>query len=353
MHVFDFSEVMGPLPPDIPELIARIREINALSGVRSARYRSQLSRIEDMAKLNSVKYSNDIEGIATSDERLADIVLRHDVPRTHDENEIAGYRDALSAIHEDPSAFDLDEASVLGLHRTMMSHTLRGGGHYKMRDNAIVSVSGGRRTVVFEPVPASEVGDSMEQLFLAYMDARDGGMEPLLLIPCVILDLQCIHPFPDGNGRTSRLLTTALLYNSGFDVCRYVSLDEHISLTKGEYHGSLDESSRGWREGDRTYVPFVRYFLRCLLECYIDLDTRFAMTDDRRLSKHERISLMIENSLAPVSKRQICAALPDVSPRTVESVLTDLRSEGMIEKIGSYRDARYRWVGPMRGTRGL
>ncbi len=303
-----------------------------------------------MAKLNSVKYSNEIEGIVTSDERLADIVLRNDAPRTHDEKEIAGYRDALSSIHRDPSAFDLDETTVLGLHRTIMSHTLHGGGRYKGRDNAIISISGGRREIVFTPVPASETPDAMGQLFLAYMEARDSGVEPLLLIPCVILDFLCIHPFPDGNGRTSRLLTTALLYNSGFDVCRFVSLDEHISLTKGAYYSALRESSAGWCESDWTYLPFVRYFLRSLLECYMDLDTRFAVTNDGRLSKHDRIALMVENSLAPVSKRQICAALPDVSPRTVESVLAELRSKGMIEKVGSYRDARYRWIGP-RDTR--
>lgn len=352
MHVFDFSEIMGPLPPDITELISRIREINALGGIRASRYRTQFSRIEDMAKLNSVKYSNEIEGIVTSDERLADIVLRDDAPRTHSENEIAGYRDALSAIHEDPSAFDLDETSVLGLHRTMMSHTLHGGGHYKIRDNAIVSMSDGRRNIVFEPVPASETPDSMGQLILAYMEARDGGVEPLLLIPCVILDFLCIHPFADGNGRTSRLLTTVLLYNNGFDVCRYVSLDEHISLTRGAYYQALAESSKGWMENGWTYIPFVRYFLRCLLECYIDLDTRFAVTNDGRLSKHDRVARMIENSLAPVSKRQICAALPDVSPRTVESALADLRSKGMIEKVGSYRDAKYGWVGPREDAEG-
>lgn len=349
MHTFDFSEILGPVPPDIAELIARIREINAFNGIRISRYGRQFSKIEEMAKLNSVKYSNEIEGIATSDERLADIVLRNGTPMTHDENEIAGYRDALSAIHRDPSNFDLDETTVLGLHRTMMSHTIHGGGRYKRKDNAIISISGGRREVVFTPVPASETPEAMGQLFLAYMDARDSGVEPLLLIPCVILDFLCIHPFPDGNGRTSRLLTTALLYNSGFDVCRFVSLDEHISLTKGAYYRALEESSAGWCEDDWTYIPFVRYFLRSLLECYMDLDTRFAVTNDGKLSKHDRIALMVENSLAPVSKRQICAALPDVSPRTVESVLAELRSKGAIEKVGSYRDARYRWIGPSDG----
>lgn len=345
MHLFDFSEMQRGIPADIAELVSRIREIRALDGIRGSRYRREFVRVEEMAKLNSVKYSNEIEGIATSDERLADLVLRNDVPRTHSESEIAGYRDALAGIHDDPSAFDFDGRTVLGIHRTMMAHTLRGGGRYKVRDNAIVTVSGGRREVIFSPVPASETEDAMGQLFLTYMESRDIGMEPLLLIPCAILDYLCVHPFPDGNGRTSRLLTVLMLYNNGFDVCRYVSMDEHIALTRSEYYAALAQSSKGWMENDWTYVPFVRYFLRTLLECYMDLDTRFAVVGDRRMSKGDRVAAMLENSLVPVSKRQICVALSDISPRTVESVLARLQSEGKVEKVGSYRDARYKWVG--------
>lgn len=177
------------------------------------------------------------------------------------------------------------------------------------------------------------------------MESRDIGMEPLPLIPCVILDYLRVLPFPDGNGRTSRLLTVLMLYNNGFDVCRYVSMDEHIALMRSEYYAALAQSSKGWMENDWTYVPFVRYFLRTLLECYIDLDTRFAVVGDRRMSKGDRVAAMLENSLVPVSKRQICVALSDISPRTVESVLARLQSEGKVEKVGSYRDARYRWVG--------
>lgn len=349
MHRFDFSEMRGAIPSDISDLVSHIREIGAMDRIRETRYHREFSKVQEIAKLKSVKYSNEIEGISTSDQRLIDIVLRNDAPRNHSETEIAGYRDALATIHGDPSSLDLDERTVLGLHRIMMSHTTHEGGLYKMRDNVIVSVSDGKREVVFEPVPASETPDAMRQLFLAYREARDEGMEPLLMIPCVILDYLSIHPFPDGNGRTSRLLTMLLLYNSGFDVCRYVSMDEHIALTRDEYYRALAQSSDGWYENQWTYVPFVRYFLRTLLECYIDLDTRFAVVNDRRMKKSDRIEAMLENSLVPVSKRQICVALPDVSPRTVESVLSRLQSEGKVEKIGSYRDARYRWVGPGGG----
>lgn len=345
VHLFSFSEVSRELPTDIAELIAAVREARAVDRIREARYTGELERVREAAMLQSVKFSNEIEGIVTSDERLVDIVLRYDVPRTHSEAEIAGYRDALNMIHSNPDNYDLDERTVLELHRVMMSQTLHIGGHYKTRDNAIVSVSGGRRHIVFESVPASETEDAMEQLFLAYMEARDEGMEPLLLIPCVILDFLCIHPFADGNGRTSRLLTTALLYNNGFNVCRYVSMDQHIAMTKSEYYSALAASSKGWIENEWTYVPFIRYFLRTLYECYADMDTRFAVANDRKLKKWERVAAIIENSTIPISKRQICAALPDVSPRTVETVLARLQADESIEKIGGFKDARYRWIG--------
>lgn len=344
MHLFDFSEFQDSIPSDISELIAHIREIKGMDIIRKSRYKREFTKIEEMTRLNSIKYSNEIEGIRTSDERLADIVLRNETPLTHGENEIAGYRDALSLIHDNPSAFDLDERTILELHRLMMNHTIRGGGRYKTRDNAIVSEYDGRKEIVFLPVSAKETPDCMNQLCLAYMEARDDGMEPLLLIPCVILDFLSIHPFSDGNGRVSRLLTSLMLYNNGFEICRYVSMDEHIAMTKNDYYSSLAQSSKGWMENNWTYVPFVRYFLRTLLECYMDLDTRFAMTADRPLKKGKRIESMLRGSLTPISKKQICVALSDVSPRTVESVLSRLQSEGKIEKIGSFKDARYRWI---------
>ena len=343
MHVFDCSELRGSIPADVVELIARIREIRALDSVRAARYPSEMRRVEHVAILRSVKYSNEIEGIVTTDDRMRDLVERWDAPADHSECEIAGYRDMLKAIHEGHAGMDLDTGTVLALHRGLMSYTLHKGGRYKVRDNAIISVDArGRRSVRFRPVPASETADAMDQMVLAFDEARQDGTDPLLLIPAVVLDFLCIHPFPDGNGRVSRLLTTMLLYNSGIDVCRYVSLDEHIAGTRGSYYRALEESSKGWMENDWSYFPFVRYFLMMLLECYVDLDNLFGVAGDRKLTKGERIRGVIENSAAPVSKAQICRILGDVSPRTVESVLSRLQKDGSVEKVGGYRDARYR-----------
>lgn len=347
MHMFDYSWMSGAIPADVSELVAHIRSIGAPNSIRSSRYRAEFVKVREVAILRSVKHSNGIEEISTTDRRLVDIVLRDLPPLTDDENEIAGYRDALVSIRGNEH-MDLDEDTLMGLHRTMMGRTTEGGGRYKDRDNAIVTGPRANPEVVYLPVPAKDTPEAMRRMCLSYSIARDEGVEPLLLIPSVILDLLCIHPFMDGNGRVSRLATVMLLRNNGFDVCDYVSMDEHIALSRGEYYRALAESSRGWSDNSGSHWPFIRYFLRTLLECYMDLDSRFPVVDDRKMGKAERISAVIENSLAPVSKRQICHALPDVSPRTVEATVSKLIGEGRVAKVGTYRDARYVWV--RRGT---
>jgi Fic family protein len=334
--------LFAEIPADISMMIKSISEIRSLEGLRRSSYRKELETVEKIAIAMSVKYSNEIEGIVTSDERIMDLVLRWDEPLTHDEGEIAGYRDALSDIHANFSTMDFDEDNLTSLHRAITSRNLHKGGRYKNKDNAIISVDKrGERRIVFRPVPASETKHAMEQMMLAYMEARDEGMEPLLLIPCAILDFLCIHPFSDGNGRVSRLATALLLYMNGIDACRYVSMDERISRTKGGYYAALAESSKGWNESENTYAPFVRYFLRVLLECYMDLDTRFSIVCDRKMKKSERIEAMVMNSPAPISKRQILYALPDVSSRTADAAMADMMKSGKIVKVGTFRDARY------------
>ena len=341
MHRFDYSEILGDIPSDITKLMMDITKIRSMEGIRRSNYPKDYSRMEDIARLASVKYSNEIEGIVTSDERIQEIVMRGGTPKDHSEEEIAGYRDALDLIHRESDRLRFDKDTILDLHSLLKTKesNIRS---YKTRDNAIVSIdSQGRRYLVYEPVPASETDDHMEQLCLAYSELSTQGYEPLLYIPCVILDYLCIHPFIDGNGRTSRLLTMLLLYKEGIDVCRYVSMDEHISLTKGDYYHSLQMSSFGWKENRWSYFPFIRYFLTMLLECYIDLDTRFALVDGKGVKRKQTVESVLSGSVAPMSIGQIRKVLPDMSVYTIQKVLKTLLSEGKIEKIGNTKGARY------------
>lgn len=343
MHRFGFSEIRGNLPYDIVELIGAIREMRGGDALRRREYPREMGRSRFSAEFDAVKFSNDIEGIRTTDRRLVSMMTGGSEPTTRDEKEIAGYCRALRRVNSRHDEMDFDLRTIKLLHREMMSLSGIRGGEWKVRDNAILSVDDeGRREVVFTPVPATETPDAMEQLYLAYCEERDAGTEPLLLIPCVILDFLSIHPFPDGNGRTSRLLTDILLYNAGYGFPEYVSMDRHIALTRGSYYKTLAESSAGWVDNNWTYIPFVRYFLHTVYECYMDLDTMFALVNDRKLTADKRMMRLFNNSLAPVSKAQVLRALPDVSVSTVEAFLRRSVRGGYLEKVGTFRDARYR-----------
>ena len=238
----------------------------------------------------------------------------------------------------------ISESTILHLHQVMTSAAgYDQSGQYKAEDNLIMEVDmRGRRRVRFEPVSAAQTGEAMEQLILAYMDARDNPrISKLLLIPCVVLDFLCIHPFADGNGRVSRLMTLLLLYKSGYDICRYASFEEQINLSKDYYYESLRESSEGWHTNENSYVSFMKNFLSTLYKCYKELDKRFATVNGKRISKKERIEQTILGSILPISKAEICQLLPDVSPTTVEAVLGQMTKDGRITKLGQARATKY------------
>ena len=345
MRKFDYSFLNnGLLPASLVSLTANISALKTMAGIRKEEYAQVFTELEAVAKIQSIKSSNAIEGIVTSDERIAAIVNQNSAPLNHNEAEIAGYRDALNEIHLGFEHIDFRERDILRLHEIMMS--LAGyeyGGQYKTDDNVILEVDAdGYRRVRFRPTPAKETPKAMEQLELAYMEARsDANINQLLLIPCVILDFLCIHPFRDGNGRMSRLLSLLLLYKNGFDAGKYVSFEEQINNYKDYYYEALRQSSDGWETNENSYFPFMENFLSILYLCYKELDKRFAVVHGKRITKRARIEAVILNSLTPLSKAEICKILPDVSPTTVEAVLGAMVKSGAVKRIGASRSARY------------
>ncbi|MBQ7821918.1 MAG: Fic family protein [Clostridia bacterium] len=345
MRKFDYSFLNnGLLPANLINLTSSIASLKTMAGVRKEEYAKIFTELEAVAKVQSVKSSNAIEGIVTSDERIAAIVNQDSAPLNHTEGEIAGYRDALNAIHLNHDNLDLRESDILRLHETMMQMAgYEYGGQYKTGDNYIIEEDkDGNRKVRFRPTPANEVKEAMEQLELAYMEARNNAnINQLLLIPCVVLDFLCIHPFRDGNGRMSRLISLLLLYKNGYDAGKYVSFEEQINNYKDFYYEALRESSIGWHENQNTYVPFIENFLSTLYMCYKELDKRFAVVNGKKITKTARIEATVLNSLVPISKAEICNVLPDVSPTTVEAVLGIMVRNGQIKKIGQARMTRY------------
>lgn len=341
MRKFDYTFLKnGLLPAELINLTSGISEIKAMAGVRKYENARIFTELEAVARVQSVKSSNAIEGIVTSDERIAAIVEQNSAPLNHNETEIAGYRDALNAIHLGFEHIDFRQQDILRLHGMMM---FANGGSYKTDDNVILETAeDGSRRVRFRPTPAAETPKAMEQLELAYLAARDDAdINRLLLIPCVVLDFLCIHPFRDGNGRMSRLLSLLLLYKSGYDVGKYVSFEEQINNYRAFYYEALRQSSVGWETNENSYFPFIKNFLSTLYMCYKELDRRFAVVNGKRITKKARVEATVLNSLTALSKVDICKILPDVSPTTVEAVLGKMVKSGAVKRIGTARAARY------------
>lgn len=345
MRKFDYSFLdNGLLPSDLLNLTSSIMELKTMAGVRKGEYAKIFTELEAVAKVQSVKSSNAIENIVTSDERIAAIVNQNSAPLNHNESEIAGYRDALNEVHLNYGTLDFRQTDILHLHEMMMRFSGDSfGGKYKTTDNIILEIDAdGNRSVRFRPTPANETEKAMEQLEFAYLDARsNANINQLLLIPCVILDFLCIHPFQDGNGRMSRLLTLLLLYKNGFDAGKYVSFEEQINTYKAYYYESLRQSSTGWDINESTYFPFIKNFLSTLYLCYKELDKRFAVVHGQKVTKKARVEATILNSLTPISKAEICQILPDVSLTTVEAVLGAMVKTGSVKRIGAGRATRY------------
>jgi Fic family protein len=344
MRYFDYSFLEhGMLPAGLVNIVSAISELKEREKIRKDTYPDVFTRLESIAIVQSVKGSNAIEGIITTDQRIFEIVNQNSAPLNHNEAEIAGYRDALALVHDGFDTLDVRERDILRLHETMLFYAPVNGGQYKQNDNVIMEVdASGARRVRFTPTPAAETAATMDQLILAYIDARSNyNINQLLLIPCFVLDFLCIHPFADGNGRISRLLSLLLLYKSGFDAGKYISFEEQINKGKADYYETLRLSSENWRDAKNSYYPFIENFITTLLYCYKELDKRFAVVNAKKVSKRQRVEATVLNSLLPISKQEICYILPDISPTTVEAVLAGMVRSSLVDKVGIGRNTKY------------
>lgn len=345
MRKFDYSFLKDDkIPSKLVNILINLYTMRNEDINRKDNFNDVYKELEKIATIQSIKGSNAIEGIITSDERLFEIVNRSSAPLNHSEEEISGYRDALNFIHNNYQNIDISEKNILSLHKMMLGYTSSDNiGKYKSTDNAIIEISSdGTRRIRFTPTSALDTPLSMNQLVLAYNDIKnDSSINQLLLISSFILDFLCIHPFSDGNGRMSRLLSLLLLYKAGFDVVKYISFEEKINQTKSYYYESLKNSSLNWNENKNDYFYFIEYFLYTLYTCYKELDNRFLTVDSKKINKSNRIEATILNSILPISKKEISDILPDISITTIELVLSKLLKEDKIIKLGTGRNTKY------------
>lgn len=345
MHRFDYKEAPRKLlTPEIVNLLSSLHEFKGKQELYIEAEPDVLTALLDVAKVQSTKASNKIEGIYTSDERLEALVMEKAIPRNRLEEEIAGYREVLATVHESYEYIPIRPNSILQLHRDLYGFSKNDlGGRFKNTDNVIAeSGEDGKQRVRFAPVPAFQAPEAMEDLCNQFRDAiGNGEYDPLLLIPMFILDFLCIHPFNDGNGRMSRLLTLLLLYRSGYIVGKYVSMEMLIEKTKETYYEALHNSSVAWHESENSYIPFARYYLGVVLKGYKEFQDRVEHLRFRKFSKVDRVKAMFDNKLGIIKKADIVSFCPDISETTIERTLKELLEVGYIEKVGKARATGY------------
>ena len=347
MRDFDYKKSYSSLlTPEVVSLLACIHEHKGGQASYKDADADAMNELIELAKIQSTDASNRIEGIITTDDRLNKLVREKTLPRNRSEQEIAGYRDVLKTIHENHDYIPVKPGTILQLHRDLYKYSGKSiGGSYKNVDNVIAEeLPDGTKRVRFEPVPAWETPEAMERICAAFAEAGSGGeLDPLLLIPVFILDFLCIHPFNDGNGRMSRLLTLLLLYRTGYEVGRYVSLERLINDSKETYYEALADSSIGWHEGENDCAPFVRYLLGIVVAAYRELAERLGSIAGRPKSKPDRIRDLIKSTLGPITKTEILRQCGDISQVTVQRALAELLKNGEILKLSGGRYTKYVW----------
>ena len=347
MRALNYKETYQKLlTPEIVSYLTQIHEQKGQQNLFIEAHKDELTELLEIAKIQSTEASNRIEGIITTDNRLKKIVYNKTAPRNRNEREIAGYRDVLATIHENYNFIPVRPNMILQLHRDLYKFSGPGsGGSYKNSDNIIAEEQpDGTKLVRFQPVSAWETPEAVETLCSTFNEAlNDPDMDPLLLMPVFILDFLCIHPFNDGNGRMSRLLTLLILYRSGYIVGKYISLEKLIADHKESYYEALQESDAGWHEGQNDYLPFARYMLGVIIAAYSDFSDRVEILITKGLSKTERVREIIRSSMRKLTKAEIMAQCPDIGKRTVERALAALQENGEIIKIGGGRYTSYIW----------
>lgn len=344
MREFNYSLIReNKWDSEMLELIAAIYKEAGKQEMYLKRRPKELEKLVNIAKIQSTEASNAIEGIVTTNTRIRQLALEKTTPKNRDEQEIAGYRDVLGIIHESFDTILITQNYILQLHKVLYSYINNPvAGKTKTVQNYITaSYPDGHSETLFTPLAPYETPDALDRLCEEY-NRVIGNMElePLIVIPIFIHDFLCIHPFNDGNGRMSRLLTTLLLYRNGFYVGRYISLEAKIAKNKDLYYDALYESQIGWHEGTDDPVPFIKYLLGTILSAYRDFEDRFALVETKR-SALDMVRLATRSKIGRFTKQDIRELCPSLSVSSIEGALRKLVSSGELKREGKGKNTCY------------
>ena len=331
------------------EIVSYVAQIHEYKGKQELYLRQkpvELDRLVQIAKVQSTESSNRIEGIVTTNARLKQLMSDKTIPHNRDEGKILGYRNVLNLIHENYSLIPLKPSYILQLHRDMLKYTaLTYGGQWKNVPNEIdMTLPTGEKVVLFQPLAPYETPAAVEAICASYQKTLElGAVDPLLLIPCFILDFLCIHPFNDGNGRMSRLLTLLLLYRSGYMVGQYISIEKVIADTKEDYYAAIAASNHQWHTGENDPKPFIRYMLGILLSCYREFESRVGTAGKAggRSTSYDIVKAYTLHTIGTFTKQDALVACPSLGSSSVEAALRKLVADGTVQKIGAGRKTHY------------
>lgn len=344
MRVFNYQELKNKKwDSEVLSLIAAIYKYVGKQELYLKQRPEELEKLVEIAKVQSTESSNEIEGIVTTSTRIKQLVEEKTTPRNRDEQEIADYRDVLNLIHDSFDAIPISQNYILQMHKILYNHMNNPlAGRTKNVQNYIsATYPDGTEKTLFTPLEPFETPEALDKICEEYNRAI-GNMEvePLIVIPIFIHDFLCIHPFNDGNGRMSRLLTTLLLYRSGFYVGKYISLESKIAKNKDLYYKVLSEAQDVWHDGKEDVVPFIKYLLGTILSAYKDFEERFSLVENK-MSAYDMVKNAISMRIGKFTKQDILEFCPTLSISSVELALRKLVEEKEIKREGSGRTIYY------------
>ena len=329
------------------EILGYISQIHEFKGKLSnieLRNKVKINKLIEIAKIQSTEASNKIEGIVTTSTRIKQICENKTMPKTRDEKEILGYRDVLNTIHENYEFIPIKSSYILQLHGDLYKFSEKSiGGKFKNVQNYISETrADGSSFVRFQPLEPYETPDAIDRLCEEFNIAvSKDDVDPLILIPIFILDFLCIHPFNDGNGRMSRLLTLLLLYKQEYNVGKFISIEKIIEETKGRYYDALQYSSTNWSDNTNNPTEFIKYMLSVILKAYRDFETRANILLEKKSKALTQVQDIIKTKIGKFTKADIVALCPTLSETTIERCLKELLDQNQIEKHGERKSAFY------------
>ncbi|MGM9577380.1 MAG: Fic family protein [Anaerovibrio sp.] len=344
MRTFNYSAIRDYLwDSEILGLIAAIYKEAGKQELYLKQRPEELEKLIEIAKIQSTEASNAIEGIVTTSTRIKQLVEEKTTPKNRDEQEIAGYRDVLNIIHENFDVIPISQNYILQLHKILYSHmnNFMAGKTKNVQNYISATYPDGHVQVLFTPMAPCETPEAIDKICEEYnLAIGNMELEPLILIPVFIHDFLCIHPFNDGNGRMSRLLTTLLLYRNGFYVGRYISLEGKIAKNKDLYYDALSRSQDGWHEGTEDIIPFIKYILGIILAAYKDFEDRMDLIGVK-LSALEMVRRASKNKLGRFNKQDIRELCPNLSDSSIEGALRKMLSSGELKREGKGKNTCY------------